>query len=818
MEFKGFNKSVVGFSRKASVIALLLSLVACGGGGSSNTVESSNIGSKSLGVISITSGTQDGQIYGIMGKPVQAPLVVTLDSGTSAEDLKLSIANSGSSSVKLGPFGWVLETVLIAEGFSAIDVTVTNIKTGNSQSFPLKTYALSTIGTASGKVTKDGGVVLSASGAQFTFTGGNNLTSDVTVSITEAVTPRGEGITTFEFSQDISASNLKLVFPSNNEPTVTSIAKTISTKSTTSEKTPFDLSKVSAYATHNKSLGHLWSDGVCSKSMFAEYFSDGRLPTKLGVGASEMLAEVRRVSVAYGSSVTTHRLYSAELYSIAPCPAETLDIGTAEPVLFIHGFAPGNDSGGGKGTWANFPQLTKEMGFVPFEFQWKTNARFVDVAGDLAKAIQTIHKKTGGKKVHIVAHSFGGVLVRTLLQGLAKDAPTMPSDYNVASLTTLGSPFSGILSEPTATYPTDGLVAVSLPKGRDSSFIGNCFQISCYVLGEASQHLTNLREIYGVLKTSGEHAASLHFTSDRLPAIRIGVGIGLVADFLGKDPKDNAAAIYRFSSGDGLISFEGQRFSPSSGRAPIKAGVEKIGNAEVREWMLTDFNVPGAFDGIPGSQFIALPLQGARKNGYAHTSANPTLIYTIDGTVSLGYESAPSLSECPSRNECEHAGVFLFQVVLGLDGGSSGSSSAVAAPASPFPQAPIVGSTSGGGQTSTPSTPTTPTTTPTTPTTPTTTPISTTPNISSLSLASVPRGVSPVPYIINGSNFTSGAYVFYSWLKPTPGTSKRTATFTSSSRLTDSFTPGSVVDTISVKVCTDINAVVCSNTMAITVY
>lgn len=87
-----------------------------------------------------------------------------------------------------------------------------------------------------------------------------------------------------------------------------------------------------------------------------------------------------------------------------------------EPVLFIHGYTLGTATitGGGQETWADFPRLIQESGYVPFEYRWNTGTRFEDAAIELEKMIDLIHEKTG-ERVHIVAHSFGGLLVRTML-------------------------------------------------------------------------------------------------------------------------------------------------------------------------------------------------------------------------------------------------------------------------------------------------------------------------------------------------------------------------------------------------------------------
>jgi triacylglycerol esterase/lipase EstA (alpha/beta hydrolase family) len=243
-----------------------------------------------------------------------------------------------------------------------------------------------------------------------------------------------------------------------------------------------------------------------------------------------------------------------------------------EPVLFIHGFVQGDKMGGGEDSWNLFPQLLEEIegkNYVAFEFKWRSNARFQDIAEDLVSAVKMINEKTG-KKINIVAHSFGGILVRTVLQRLNA---TDGTNY-VASLITFGTPHSGIFYSAVENHE------INFPRGQDSFMHRLCRQISCYQMGEdvdfsligTSPNLRTLantlvKSWIGVDPTAGKIAADLSKTSSNpLPNnLPIKVVIGLV---LGRD-------------GDGLISYSGQRFHPdftNSGEIlPLLNGSDEYG-------------------------------------------------------------------------------------------------------------------------------------------------------------------------------------------------------------------------------------------------
>ena len=246
-----------------------------------------------------------------------------------------------------------------------------------------------------------------------------------------------------------------------------------------------------------------------------------------------------------------------------------------EPVVFIHGYTPSapviGGLGGGEGTWGELPDLIHETGnYAVFEFDWRTNARFQDAAADLAEAIGLVHRKFGQMadtpdQVHLVAHSFGGLLARTYLEDLAQG-----HSYNedVASLATFGTPHSGIFPEAGERH------GVQFPPGQDpqmtgaASLINQCSQLSCQGAGVATPSAWMIGDLsykafYGITYANpadkpGKLVADLASGLSDFP-VPAKVFIGLTGDSYdcinGVDGE--------LDHGDGLISYRGQRFNPA---------------------------------------------------------------------------------------------------------------------------------------------------------------------------------------------------------------------------------------------------------------
>ncbi|MFP3986098.1 alpha/beta fold hydrolase [Streptomyces sp. E11-3] len=72
--------------------------------------------------------------------------------------------------------------------------------------------------------------------------------------------------------------------------------------------------------------------------------------------------------------------------------------------------------------------------------------RLEDAALDLLRLIDKLKRKTGAPRVHLVAHSMGGLVCRCLLQKILPDQHKNPTDY-VDKLFTYGTPHGGITFE-----------------------------------------------------------------------------------------------------------------------------------------------------------------------------------------------------------------------------------------------------------------------------------------------------------------------------------------------------------------------------------
>ena len=300
------------------------------------------------------------------------------------------------------------------------------------------------------------------------------------------------------------------------------------------------------------------------------------------------LTPAHRLSKNELKTASTHAIlraaYGAQL--TAGAPQTGASVANRVPVLFIHGYIRGGEfNGGGNNTWDALPDLVaKEIlpdsqtaldpagkGFLPFEFRWQTDASYITVAGDLAKAISAIHTATG-QRVHIVAHSFGGVLARVLVQDVSdatKGSLRWNVDSQVRSLTTVGTPHSGILRS------ADSVEAELLPKGWNPPLLDDldfCLQISCYqagLLNPYSGSSTGLADFaeYDLMggaqsfPQAGYIAARLKAGLNRTPE-QLGTAIPVLS-LVGASSGTvtiNGADVPAFFDGDGLISYRGQRF------------------------------------------------------------------------------------------------------------------------------------------------------------------------------------------------------------------------------------------------------------------
>ena len=392
---------------------------------------------------------------------------------------------------------------------------------------------------ASGRIDASGGAVLSDGGAIGLQIDPGELGSSLGIDIYAAQSAGGGTLVQLVFDRDFSDEDVDVTLFSN--------------------QTALD-SKGEARVL-SRSEEHSYVGNVLAE--YQAFFRGGKRVARRTVSAQELFRECVRSTTgpwqdAYACQVM-REVASRVSYSDR---AATPD--PHEAVLFVHGYTRGGGLGGSSGTWGAFPALVESqlspegLPLAAYEFRWRTNSSFKTVAWDLAYAINAVYTRTG-RPVRIVAHSFGGLLVRTLLQGLALDDIAEQSAFDnrmVHSVMTVGTPHSGIFPDETIGI----LHGRTFPDGQDNWAHNLCGQISCREAGETV--LIDLDETVGGLV--------MDLAETGLPAdIPFTVALGLQRTDDGDD--------YSYAAGDSLITFDGQRIHPQLASKEVEDGLEVPG-------------------------------------------------------------------------------------------------------------------------------------------------------------------------------------------------------------------------------------------------
>lgn len=289
------------------------------------------------------------------------------------------------------------------------------------------------------------------------------------------------------------------------------------------------------------------------------------------------------------------------------------------PVLFIHGYQVNRKDeeifGGGQEYWGDFGSMLQSLysdKIALFEFRWRTNQRFQDAAAELKTAIDTINTATG-QDVHIIAHSFGGLLARTYLQGLATgDA----YDCHAASLVTVGTPHSGIADKDKGS----GTYLSSLPKGQDHWFFEGGGQISVHQAGENVDNFAKWASPYGTKTEPGYIIYKLSDTDNyKFPANDFPI-LCLIGLTTGRGTSSGV------DSGDALITYEGQRFVPSL----VFNNNNVALNTTIYGCSLTE-QILGSTKGTTVTPIDSNPWTGDDSNGYGHSESSLILHFWPNG-------------------------------------------------------------------------------------------------------------------------------------------------------------------------------------------
>jgi hypothetical protein len=134
---------------------------------------------------------------------------------------------------------------------------------------------------------------------------------------------------------------------------------------------------------------------------------------------------------------------AADVSGCSPTPSLTAPL-WAVPTILVHGFQAFQLISGLKAGRATFGQLSPLLnanGVHAWRFDWDTfSLPFEASAVNLAIAMQTVENVENSPVVNLVAHSFGGIVVRSYLQG----ASLAPYQFDVNRVMTLGTPHNGI--------------------------------------------------------------------------------------------------------------------------------------------------------------------------------------------------------------------------------------------------------------------------------------------------------------------------------------------------------------------------------------
>lgn len=105
------------------------------------------------------------------------------------------------------------------------------------------------------------------------------------------------------------------------------------------------------------------------------------------------------------------------------------------PILLLHGMGF-HDRFPGHLYWGRIPKYLRNAGFSVYFGNQDGNASIVSNAEALVPVVQGILERTGCKRLHIIAHSKGGLEARHLISVLGME-------QQIASLTTISTPHNG---------------------------------------------------------------------------------------------------------------------------------------------------------------------------------------------------------------------------------------------------------------------------------------------------------------------------------------------------------------------------------------
>jgi pimeloyl-ACP methyl ester carboxylesterase len=321
-----------------------------------------------------------------------------------------------SINVKTGLFTWTPTSPQI--GDQSVTVSVTDSQGQTSQTFPVTVFDTNPV--ASALISKSAGGVVTVSNAISKINGlsvnipAGALPSDLTITLSELTLPTsGRG----------SEQGFVKGFTIDPPGTQLSTPATLTI--------PYSLAQWPA------------NSGIPLESSLGVFSFDPRTGRR---------AHLENFTVSTSNHTVTGTLphFSAYVASTMYQIQEPIGLiphdSAVLPVILVHGYQFGGLLGK-EATWGKLRTLLDQpgpktpIGISAWRFLWNSqDVRFEVSAAGLAEAIAKVRSQTRALNVNLLAHSFGGILVRTYLQGQGN----IGFQNDVGRVMTLGTPHSGI--------------------------------------------------------------------------------------------------------------------------------------------------------------------------------------------------------------------------------------------------------------------------------------------------------------------------------------------------------------------------------------
>ncbi|HKD79584.1 MAG TPA: putative Ig domain-containing protein [Candidatus Angelobacter sp.] len=458
-------------------------------------------------------------IAAVVGKPMQYQLVVS-SANPSTLNFSLALAPPGMTiDPTAGLVSWTPASNQV--GDQSVVVNVRDSTGQTNQAFTLSVFGTRVAASVAISAIKGGTVLVTDPNSKI-----NGLSlvippaalpADATITISELILPPTLGGTTHFFMQ---------AFSIDPDGTVLSVPATVTI--------PYQPSQFGQH------------DGIPLEDFLGVYFLNDATgyPEFLSTYSTDFVNHVITAALPHFSS-----WINTNIARLCPPPVgdgegvfvdctSTKPAGSISqllPTVLVHGFQFSFSGMGDESTWGNLRTLLtnldgqREGHIDSWRFDWASRSVPFEKSGQNLRAallyIESLQTASGPHLVNILAHSFGGILVRTYLEGQATAAPYV---HDVNRVATLGTPHTGIGGDFSNGIANTCAFLARLSPG---SFI-TCFEAGTggsLSIGSEGEFLRNLNTRENLPALEGTNPPSyLHIKGQRLAGS--GSAAGVVPD------------------------------------------------------------------------------------------------------------------------------------------------------------------------------------------------------------------------------------------------------------------------------------------------